>query len=70
MNNIKASINVNFDDNPYEIYIMRGAVNKVGSLLKEKTNNNNVLIIADTFFKDSIVEKIALDLKRDRKSVV
>ena len=63
MNNIKASINVNFDDNPYEIYIMRGAVNKVGSLLKEKTNNNNVLIIADTFFKDSIVEKIALDLK-------
>jgi 3-dehydroquinate synthase len=63
MNNIKASINVNFDDNPYEIYIRRGVVNKVGLLLKGKTQNNKVLIVADTFFKDSIVEKIVLDLK-------
>ena len=58
MSNKKNIISVNFDENQYEIYIKRGVINDLGRLLNEKTNNKSVIIIADNFFKDSIVETI------------
>jgi len=58
MSNKKNIISVNFDENQYEIYIKRGVINDLGRLLNEKTNNKSVVIIADNFFKDSIVETI------------
>jgi len=58
MINNKKTISVNFDNNPYEIHINRGVINNLGRLLDEKTNNKSVIIIADSFFKDSIVESI------------
>jgi 3-dehydroquinate synthase len=58
MSNKEEIINVNFDDNPYEIYIKRGVVSDLARLLGEKTQNKKVIIVADSFFKNSIVENI------------
>ncbi len=65
MSNTKSTINVNFDDKPYEIHIMRGAIDKIGYFLWNQTNSNKVLIVADIFFRDSIVEKIISDLNNN-----
>jgi|SaaInlStandDraft_6_1057023.scaffolds.fasta_scaffold05338_6 3-dehydroquinate synthase len=65
VNNIKPNINVNLDSCSYEIYIKNGIVNKISSLLSKKTENNKVLIVADIFFKDSIVKKIISDLNNN-----
>lgn len=59
----KELIDVNFDGNPYEILIQRGAIDHIASMLTKKTNNNKVIIIADSFFANSIVKKIDTILK-------
>jgi len=57
-------INVNFDNNKYKIYIRRNIIDKLATLLKEKTQNNKVVIIADSFFEYTIVKKIFDNLKQ------
>jgi 3-dehydroquinate synthase len=64
MNDKEEILNVNFDNSPYKIYIKRGVISDLARLLGEKTNNKKVIIIADSFFKDSIVEKINTALTR------
>lgn len=58
MSSKKNIISVNFDEKQYEIHIKRGVIKDLGRLLSEKTSNKSVIIIADNFFKDSIIETI------------
>jgi len=52
------TINVNFDENNYNIYIGKSVINNISKLLNEKTKSKKVIIVADSFFKDSIVKNI------------
>lgn len=62
MSNKEELLNVDFDGNPYEIHIKRGSINDLANLLCEKTKNKKVIIVADSFFKKSIVENINTSL--------
>lgn len=62
-------INVNFDNNPYEIHLRRGVINSIAELLKQKTKNNKVIIVADSFFETTIVSKISQLLEKENFTV-
>lgn len=51
-------IHVNFENNPYEIYLERGIINRIAYLIKEKTKNDKIIIVADSFFETTIVSRI------------
>ncbi|CAA6819779.1 MAG: 3-dehydroquinate synthase (EC [uncultured Sulfurovum sp.] len=52
------TINVDFTENNYDIHIDKGIIQHIAKLLLSKTNNKKVIIVADDFFKDSIVKDI------------
>jgi 3-dehydroquinate synthase len=51
-------INVDFDENQYSIYIDKGVINSISKLLLEQTKSKKIIIVADSFFKESLVKKI------------
>jgi 3-dehydroquinate synthase len=51
-------INVDFDENRYNIYIDKGIINSISKHLLEKTKSKKVIIVADSFFKESIVKRV------------
>jgi len=57
-------INVDFDENNYNIYIDKGVINNISKLLLEQTKSKKVIIVADSFFKDSIVKQISKLLQK------
>ena len=52
-------INVDFDESSYHIYIDKGVINNIAKLLVEQTKSKKVIIVADSFFRDSIVKQIS-----------
>lgn len=52
-------INVDFDANHYNIYIGKGVIENIAKLLLEHTKSKKVIIVADSFFKDSIVKEVS-----------
>lgn len=56
---MKEIIDVNFDNNPYKIHLQRGIINNIATLLQEKTKNDKVIIVSDSFFETTIVTKIS-----------
>jgi len=56
-------INVDFDENNYNIYIDKGVINNIAKLLLEQTKSKKVIIVADNFFKNSIVTQVENLLK-------
>jgi len=56
-------INVDFDENNYNIYIDKGVINNITKLLLKETKSKKVIIVADSFFKDSIVKQVSELLK-------
>lgn len=52
------TINVDFEENNYPIYIGKGAIANIDKLLKERTQSKKVIIVADSFFENSIVKNI------------
>jgi len=52
------TINVDFDENNYNIYIDKGVVNNINTLLKQHTKSKKIIIVADSFFQDSIVHEV------------
>jgi len=57
-------INVDFDENQYNIYLGNGVISHIKNLLNEATKSKKVIIVADSFFQDSIVKNI-IDLLDD-----
>ncbi|WP_197472330.1 iron-containing alcohol dehydrogenase, partial [Oleiphilus sp. HI0067] len=57
------TLNVEFDGQSYPINIGRGLLELFPELLAEKTNNKQVLIVADSFFKDSAVSRLSKNLE-------
>ena len=51
-------INVDFYENSYSIYLDKGVINNIAKLLLEKTKSKKLIIVADSFFKDSIVKQV------------
>ena len=51
-------INVDFDENQYNIYLGNRVISNIKKLLKEATKSKKIIIVADSFFKNSIVENI------------
>jgi len=66
---MKEIIDVNFDNNPYEIHLQRGVINSIATLLKEKTKNDKVIIVADSFFETTIVSKVTKLLEEESFTV-
>jgi len=56
-------INVDFDENNYNIYIDKGVISNITELLLKETKSKKVIIVADSFFKDSIVKQVSELLK-------
>jgi 3-dehydroquinate synthase len=52
------TIHVDFDENQYNIYIGNGVISNIKNLLNEATKSKKVIIVADSFFRDSIVANI------------
>lgn len=57
-------INVDFDENRYNIHLGKGVINNISTLLKEQTNSKKVIIVADIFFKKSIVKRVINSLEK------
>lgn len=53
------TITAEFDGSTYPIVIGRGIINDVVKYVKDRTKNNKVIIITDSFFKASIAAKLA-----------
>lgn len=53
-------INADFGDSDYPIIIGRGVIDDVVPYVEEKTNNKKAIIVADSYFKESLAEKIKL----------
>ena len=51
-------INVDFDENNYNIYIDKGIINNIQKLLLKETKSKKVIIVADSFFEHSIVKEV------------
>jgi len=51
-------INVDFDENKYNIYLGNGVISNIKNLLNKVTKSKKVIIVADSFFKESIVKNI------------
>ena len=51
-------INVDFDENNYNIYIDKGVINNIAKLLLEHTKSKKIIIVADSFFENSIVKQV------------
>jgi len=51
-------INVDFNENFYNIYIDKGVINNIAKLLLKETKSKKVIIVADSFFKDSMVKQV------------
>jgi 3-dehydroquinate synthase len=56
-------IDVNFDENSYPIYLGKGVISHITNLLNKATQNKKVIIVADHFFKDSIVLEVIQQLQ-------
>ena len=52
------TINVDFDENNYNIYIDKGVISNINTLLKQHTKSKKIIIVADSFFQDSIVHEV------------
>ena len=57
------TLDVEFDGQSYPINIGRGLLELFPDLLAEKTNNKQVLIVADSFFKDTAVSRLSKNLE-------
>ena len=57
------SIDVDFGESRYTIYLDRGVIKSIAKLLLAKTKSKKVIIVADSFFKDSIVKQVSSLLK-------
>ncbi len=56
---ISKIINVDFDNSPYSIHIKRNIIKDLPLLLKEKTNNKKVIVIADSYFESFCSEHLS-----------
>lgn len=56
---IHKTINADFDGQPYPIHIGRNLIDKIVELVAEKTKNKKVILVADSFFEDTVVARIA-----------
>ena len=59
------TIDVDFSENEYQIYVGHGVIEQLSKRLLEKTKNNKVIIVGDSFFKDTLIKKIAAELKKE-----
>jgi 3-dehydroquinate synthase len=53
------TITTEFDDSPYSILIGRNIISNVVTYLQERTNNKKVIIVTDSFFKDTLAAKVS-----------
>jgi len=51
-------IDVNFNENIYNIYLGREVIKNISNLLIQKTKNKKIIIVADVVFRDSVVKEI------------
>ena len=60
---ITKTISVEFDDSAYPIFIGEGLLARLPSLLAEKTNSRQVLIVADAYFENTALHEIVCGLE-------
>jgi len=53
------TITAEFDDSPYPIMIGRNIISDVVTYIKNRTHNKKVMIVTDSFFKETLAAKVA-----------